>query len=421
MNQPWPAPYADEPIVTRVSIPGSKSLTNRALVLAALADSPSTLRAPLIARDTSLMADALESLGAQITRKDDAWHITPISAFTNATVDCGLAGTVMRFVPVIAALSAGSTQFDGDPRAYERPMGATISALRALGATVDDDGRETLPFTVTGGPQVTGGQLEIDASASSQFVSALLLVGARLESGLDLAHRGDSLPSLPHIEMTITELRRRGVQVDVSDSRWFVHPGPIRGVDLVIEPDLSNAGAFIAAALATGGSVAIAHWPTETDQAGAAWLELVTEFGGRAERNGTDMVFHGPAELSGVDLDLHDVGELTPVVAALAALASSPSRLSGIAHLRGHETDRLAALRVEINRLGGDVTEFSDGLEIKPATLTGGEFLTYHDHRMAHAAAVLGLRVRGVTIENIETTSKTYPEFASTWLEMVAQ
>jgi 3-phosphoshikimate 1-carboxyvinyltransferase len=273
MNQPWPAPYADEPIVTRVSIPGSKSLTNRALVLAALADSPSTLRAPLIARDTSLMADALESLGAQITRKDDAWHITPINAFTNATVDCGLAGTVMRFVPVIAALSAGSTQFDGDPRAYERPMGATISALRALGATVDDDGRETLPFTVTGGPQVTGGQLEIDASASSQFVSALLLVGARLESGLDLAHRGDSLPSLPHIEMTITELRRRGVQVDVSDSRWFVHPGPIRGVDLVIEPDLSNAGAFIAAALATGGSVAIAHWPTETDQAGAAWLE----------------------------------------------------------------------------------------------------------------------------------------------------
>lgn len=419
MSNLWPAPTLETPLDKNIQIPGSKSLTNRALVLAAISDGPSTLRAPLSARDTELMASALEALGATIRRDTDVWSIEPITEFREANVDCGLAGTVMRFVPLLAALSEHPTHFDGDERAYERPMGATINTLRDLGAIVEDDGRNTLPFTVQGTDAVRGGKLSVDASASSQFVSALLLIAARLDEGLTLEHTGDRLPSLPHIDMTVTELKRRGVKVESSAGHWTVSPGPIAGIDTVIEPDLSNAGPFIAAALVTGGRITIAHWPEETDQAGNAWTWLVPAFGGAVERNGTDIRFTGPAELRGIEADLGEVGELTPVVTAIAALASTPSKLTGVAHLRGHETDRLAALTHEFNALGGKVTELDDGLAIEPAPLYAGTFHTYDDHRMAHAAVVTGLRVPGIEVEKIETTAKTYPDFASAWLEML--
>lgn len=411
----WNAPVPSGPVDAVVVLPGSKSQTNRALVLAAVADGPSTIRLPLAARDTELMASALVSLGARIEPGGDAWSVVPIRPVPDATVDCGLAGTVMRFVPPVAALGSGAVRFDGDPRARERPMGTTISSLRGLGVRVDDDGSDSLPFTVHGAGAVRGGPLTVDASASSQFVSALLLVAARFTEGLDLRHEGGSLPSLPHVAMTVTELRRRGVVVDESTGRWHVHPGPVKAVDVTIEPDLSNAGPFVAAALATAGRVRVRNWPTQTDQAGDAWRDLVVAFGGRCERVGHDLVVTGPERLNGVELDLHDVGELTPVVAALAALADQPSTLTGIAHLRGHETDRLTALATEINRLGGDVEELDDGLVIRPAPLHGGSFATYDDHRMAHAAAVIGLRVADVVVENIGTTAKTYPGFADDW------
>lgn len=415
----WAAPRPAGPVDAEVLLPGSKSQTNRALVLAAIADGPSTIRLPLVARDTELMASALESLGATIDRGDDAWTVTPVGPVEDAHVDCGLAGTVMRFVPPVAALGTGEVRFDGDPRARERPMGTTISSLRDLGVRVDDDGSASLPFTVHGAGEVRGGALTVDASASSQFVSALLLVAPRFTEGLDLRHEGGPLPSLPHVAMTLTELRRHGVVVDESPARWHVHPGPVKPVDVTIEPDLSNAGPFVAAALATAGRVRVRHWPEETDQAGDAWRDLVVAFGGTAERDGDDLVVTGPEELRGVDLDLHDVGELTPVVAALAVLATGPSTLTGIAHLRGHETDRLAALATEINGLGGRVEERPDGLAIEPAALHGGTFATYEDHRMAHAAAVIGLRVDGVVVENIGTTAKTYPGFADDWTRLV--
>lgn len=415
----WAAPRPAGPVDAEVLLPGSKSQTNRALVLAAIADGPSTIRLPLVARDTELMASALESLGATIDRGDDAWTVTPIRPVPDAQVDCGLAGTVMRFVPPVAALGTGAVRFDGDPRARERPMGTTISSLRDLGVRVDDDGSASLPFTVHGAGEVRGGPLTVDASASSQFVSALMLVAPRFAEGLDLRHEGGSLPSLPHVAMTVTELRRRGVVVDESPVRWHVHPGPVKSIDVTIEPDLSNAGPFVAAALATAGRVRVRHWPEQTDQAGDAWRDLVVAFGGRAERDGEDLLVTGPEQLRGVDLDLHDVGELTPVVAALAALADGPSTLTGIAHLRGHETDRLAALATEINRLGGRVEERPDGLAVAPARLHGGTFATYEDHRMAHAAAVIGLRVDGVLVENIGTTAKTYPGFADDWTRLV--
>ena len=423
---PWPAPFRSAPWDGSVAVPGSKSLTNRALVLAALADGPSTIARPLVSRDTELMAAALTRLGASIDTSDPAaWHVVPTGEPSPGVrgdadpidIDCGLAGTVMRFAPAVAALGSTAVRFDGDPRARQRPMDATIAGLRALGVEVsEDDVAGALPFTVHGGSP-DGGTVRIDASASSQFVSALLLVGARLPRGLDLVHVGTSLPSQPHIDMTVTELRRRGVRVDVDPaaSRWSVHPGPIAGLDVEIEPDLSNAGPFVAAALVTAGRTRVEHWPSTTDQAGDHWPTIVQAFGGRAIRRGDDLVVEGPEVLLGVDLDLHDVGELTPVVAAIAALAGSPSTLTGVAHLRGHETDRLAALATEINALGGAVTELEDGLRIEPRPLRGGVFGTYHDHRMAHAAVVLGLRVADLRVEDVATTAKTWSEFPDVW------
>lgn len=420
---PWLAPTRDTPLDAQVLVPGSKSLTNRALVLAALADGPSMITRPLGSRDTRLMAAALEALGARVEKDGTTWRVTPLdrTSTTPAAIDCGLAGTVMRFVPALAALGSAPVTFDGDPQARRRPMDQTIATLRALGVRVDDDGRGALPFVVHGTGAVRGGALEVDASASSQFVSSLLLAAPAFAQGIDLRHVGGSLPSLPHVEMTVHELRRRGVEVDAfSPDRWVVPPGLVRALDVEVEPDLSNAGVFVAAAVATGGSMRVRGWPEQTQQAGDAWRELVPAFGGSVERDDADVVFHGGPRIQGVDLDLHDVGELTPVVAALAALADGPSRLRGVAHLRGHETDRLAALATEITRLGGDVTETDDGLEIRPRPLHGAIFKTYDDHRMAHAAVVLALRVPELFVENVATTVKTYPNFAPVWERLVA-
>jgi len=409
------------PVDATVALPGSKSLTNRLLVLAALADGPSTLVRPLRARDTQLMADALRSLGAAIEADGDEWRVTPAPPRGPATVDCGLAGTVMRFVPPVAALADGPVHLDGDPQARLRPMDQTVATLRALGVVIDDDGRGRLPLTVRGSGSVAGGVVELDASSSSQFVSALLLAGARYDAGVDVRHRGKPVPSLPHVQMTVAQLRLRGVSVDDTEpNRWSVAPGPISAVDAVVEPDLSNAAPFLAAALVTGGRVRVRDWPAHTDQPGDQLRHLLVAFGADVVRDGADVVVTGGVSLDGVSLDLHDVGELTPVVAALAALATSPSQLSGIAHLRGHETDRLAAIAAEVNELGGRVEEQADGLRIEPRALRAGRWHTYADHRMAHAGAVIGLAVPGVEVEDVATTAKTFPGFAEEWERLAA-
>ncbi|HEU0286090.1 MAG TPA: 3-phosphoshikimate 1-carboxyvinyltransferase [Nocardioidaceae bacterium] len=416
----WSAPRARQPLDATVRLPGSKSLTNRVLVLAALADGPSTLTRPLLARDSWLMADALRALGTAIDTVEDGWRVTPAELRGPATVDCGLAGTLMRFLPPVAALADGPVVFDGDLRARERPMQAMIGALRKLGVEIDDDGRGTLPFRLTGAGGVDGGALTIDASASSQYVSGLLLAGARYRDGIDLRHDGKPVPSQPHIDMTIRQLRIRGVEVDDAEpNRWRVAPGPIGALDTVIEPDLSNAAPFLAAALVARGRVRVPDWPEDTDQAGAAVPSLLSQMGGEVVRDGADLVVSGTGPIEGITADLHDVGELTPVVAALCALAEGPSQLSGIAHLRGHETDRLAALSHEINALGGDVTPLDDGLRIVPKPLRGGIFASHADHRMAHAGAVLGLAIDGVCVDDIEATAKTYPGFADAWERLV--
>jgi 3-phosphoshikimate 1-carboxyvinyltransferase len=444
----WRAPLADGPLAARLTLPGSKSLTNRELVLAALADSPSLLRRPLHSRDTRLMAEALRQLGARIDEVPGDgdfgadWRVTPGELRGSTSIEAGLAGTVMRFVPPVAALALGPVSIDGDEYARRRPMRTTIQALRDLGVEVDDDGRGTMPFTIHGTGSVAGGELAIDASASSQFVSGLLLAAPRFARGLVLRHTGERLPSLPHIEMTIAALAARGVAVENPEPGvWVVQRGAIAGTDLTLEPDLSNAAPFLAAALVAGGTVTIDGWPDTTTQVGDELTRLLPRYGATVTRSGGAVTVDGGAgirggrTIPGVDLDLSLGGELAPTFAALAALADGPGRITGIGHLRGHETDRLAALAAEISALGGRVTELDDGLAFEPASagdtgggasgaaagLHGAPWRSYEDHRIATTGALLGLVVDGVEVDDIGTTAKTLPEFPELWQALLGR
>ena len=418
----WTAPSVQRPIHSIVSIPGSKSATNRAFVLAALGDSVSKISKPLLARDTELMLKALEKLGCQITRDKDVIEISPMKqVHQDLTIDVGLAGTVMRFVPALAALSAGVAHFDGDERARNRPMKTLISALKNLGISVDDQSTGSLPFSIASDGMVQGGEITIDASESSQFVSALLLAAPRFKNGLIIKHVGKNLPSLPHIEMTIDMLKQVGVEVTTIDKNsWKVLPSKIKSINWVIEPDLSNAGPFLAAAMVTKGEVTIPDWPQQTTQAGNAWIEILTKMGANVSLNEKGLTVKNSNEIKGIDFDLSDVGELTPVLVSIALFANSSSTLSGIAHLRGHETDRLAALVENIKSIGGDAEETSDGLIIRPAKLKAGMWKAFDDHRMATAGAVIGLVVSGIEVDDIKTTSKTLPDFEKMWAHLVS-
>ena len=418
----WPAPFRGrKPVTSRVTIPGSKSVTNRALILAAQADSPSTLRRPLISRDSELMSAGLQAMGVSINGNDDAWTLTPAPLRGPAHIDVGNAGTVMRFLPPLAALAQGDISFDGDPRSYERPLGPVIKALEELGIAIEHEGRYSLPLVIKAKGAIPGGALTIDASASSQFLSALLLVAPSMTNGITAQHRGDSLPSMPHIDMTVQMLRDFGatVHVDKKAQSWRVEPGTLRGQDLVIEPDLSNASPFLSIAMVCGGNITIADWPQNTTQPGDQLREIFTQMGARVEFTSEGLTLTGGPAIHGIDIDLHDVGELTPSIAALAALADSPSHLRGIGHLRLHETDRLAALTREINSLGGNVVEEETALHITPAPLHGGTFHTYEDHRLATAGAVIGLVIPDVLVENVATTRKTLPDFPGLWNSLV--
>jgi 3-phosphoshikimate 1-carboxyvinyltransferase len=433
----WAAPTAREPVEATVALPGSKSLTNRFLVLAALAGDWSRLRQPLRSRDTLLMADGLRALGVEIedvpadghhgsgmpvheVSAGADWVVRPAPLRGGARVDVGLAGTVMRFLPPVAALADGRVEFDGDPQARVRPMGPVLDALRALGVSLDDGGRGTLPVVVDGAGSVRGGAVTLDASSSSQFVSALLLAGARYDEGVTVHHDGKPVPSEPHIAMTVETLRDAGVVVDDSEpNTWRIEPSEISPLDVLIEPDLSNAGPFLAAALVSGGRVRVPDWPQHTTQAGDALRDILDAMGADVSLDRSGLTVTGTGEIEGIDVDLHDASELTPVVAALAALAQSPSWIRGVAHIRGHETDRIAALAAELNAMGGSVSETEDGLRIAPKPLRGRRFRSYHDHRMATAGAVLGLRIPGVTVEDIGTTAKTLPDFTGLWTAML--
>jgi 3-phosphoshikimate 1-carboxyvinyltransferase len=438
----WPAPFrGSKPVNARVVIPGSKSVTNRALILAAQATSPSILRRPLVSRDSELMVAGLRQLGIDVqeievessgagSTKEMAWKITPAPLKGPAAIDVGNAGTVMRFLPPLAALAQGAISFDGDPRSHERPLGPVIKALEELGISIDHGNRYSLPLSLVGTGKIPGGEIDIDASASSQFLSALLLIGPSTVNGITARHVGGELPSMPHIEMTVEMLRDFGatVHVDAAKKTWRVEPGALHGKDMVIEPDLSNAAPFLSIAMVCGGSITIADWPQKTTQPGDQLRTLLRDMGAQISLNADGLTLTANSEKSalrdapkivGIDVDLHDVGELTPSIAALAALADSPSHLRGIAHLRLHETDRLDALTREINSIGGKVTEEHSALHFEPSALRAGVFHTYEDHRLATAGAVIGLVTPGIEVENIATTRKTLTDFPGLWKSLV--
>lgn len=417
MSTPWAAPRATAPLAATVALPGSKSLTNRALVLAALADGRSVLRRPLRSRDTELMAAALRVLGVAVVDDGEDWVVDgvpgPLTPGGTA-VDVGNAGTVARFLPPVAALATGPVTFDGDPRVRERPLGPLLVALRALGADLSTvDG---LPVTVRGTGSLRGGDVDVDATQSSQLVSGLLLAAPRFELGATVRHVGGRLPSTPHLAMTVDALRASGAVVDDSTpGRWVVSPGALRPRDAAVEPDLSTAAAYLAAPLAAGGAVTVTDWPRDTRQPGAVLPDLLEAMGGVVTRTDTTVTVAAGSGLHGLDADLGDAPELTMVLTALAALADSPSRFHGVAHIRLQETDRLAALAKELTRCGGDVTELPDGIEVRPRPLAGAVLSSYDDHRLAMAWAVLGLGVDGIEVDDVATTRKTVPDFVGSW------
>jgi 3-phosphoshikimate 1-carboxyvinyltransferase len=420
----WSAPHTSRPVCATVTVPGSKSQTNRALILSALAATNggvSTISGALRSRDTDLMIGALQALGLHVEGPADELKISgTISPAADARIDCGLAGTVLRFVPPLAALGVAAVTFDGDEQARVRPIAPLLDALRGLGVDIHGNG---LPFRVQGAGSVAGGAVEIDASASSQFVSGLLLSGASFTEGLTVRHVGPAVPSAPHIAMTVAMLRQAGVDVDdAAPNRWQIPPGPVAARHWQIEPDLSNAVPFIAAAVVSAGTVRIIGWPAASIQPADAIMGILRRLNSVVKQSDSYLEVRGPQSYGGFDVNLRDVGELTPAVAVLAALATpgSVSRLTGVAHLRGHETDRLAALSTEINRLGGNCSETADGLEITATALRPGTWQSYADHRMATAGAIVGLRVAGVEVDDIETTAKTLPQFPQLWTDMLA-
>lgn len=429
----WPAPYHPEPLSSTVYVPGSKSLTNRFLVLAALGDQPSVIRRPLVARDTLLMITALEAMGTGVEFYDNELFIYP-APLHGADVQVGLAGTVMRFLPAVAMLAHGPVHFDGDAAARLRPMDPVVEAIRSLGTPVESasnpSGQATLPLTVHGTGSVAGGRIVIDASASSQFISALLLAAPRMAHGLEIRHEGGELPSAPHIDMTVHVLRNAGIEVFTFPQdagpvreghpavRWLVLPGIPDVGNVEVEPDLSNAGPFLAAAMVTGGTVTIPAWPRLTHQPGAQLRRIFTAMGATTSVAHNRLELSGPRIIQPIDMDLHHVGELVPTVAAVAAFANGTSALRNVGQLRHHETDRLSALCAEFAALGGTARTVGDDLIIEPAPLHAGVVSTYEDHRMATFGAIIGLRVPGVEIEDISTTSKTLPQFPHMWTDL---
>ena len=432
-DRTWASPAAAGPVSARVRLPASKSITNRALVLAALSEGQAVIGNPLRARDTALAADALRVLGSKITESRTDWVVTPGQPVpgSEVSVDVGNAGTVMRFVPGVAALTSAVVSFDGDERIRLRPIGPVLAALRQLGAQIDDGGRGAAPFTVHGGGAVRGGTVVLDASGSSQLVSGLLLAAPRFDEGVEVRHQGPPVPSAPHIAMTVRMLRAAGASVEELNSgssgrpdAWRVRPGRLELGSVTVEPDLSNAGPFLAAALVTGGTITIPDWPRDSLQAAGPILEVLGRMGARSSVGPDGLTVRGGGRVRGITADLRDVNELAPVLTAVAAAADSPSVFTGLAHTRTHETDRLAALAKEINALGGDVTELPDGLQIRPRPLragaAGGPFGTYDDHRMVMAAAVLGLAVPGIRVAGAQTVAKTFPAFTGVWADMLA-
>ena len=446
----WKAPFVKDNIDALVEIPGSKSLSNRYLILVALGSKPVVLKGLLRSRDTELMMSALKIFGVRFEEMESYTSVLVIPPHGNifdiadgAVVNCGLAGTVMRFVTALSLFANKPIRFDGDKQAYARPMKPVLDGLEQLGAHVKYHGEVGfLPFSIIppknfGSYEINDQQtthqnhvVRIDSSSSSQFISALLLIASRIPGGLCIEHIGSKLPSMPHIRMTMEDIRKAGGVVDMSESGvWHVKEHDLTLPDeVVVEPDLSNAAPFIGAALIAGGCVKIPNWPFETTQPGGLLPRILEQMGAEVfleheSLNSGVLCVKSNGSIKAIsNLDLSAAGEITPSIAAMLAFADGVSELHGIAHLRGHETNRLDAIVTELKRVGIGAEELDDGIRIIPSRNMHGEVMeTYADHRMATFASMLGLRIPNITIKNIATTRKTIPDFPGMWCKMISK
>ncbi len=416
-------PQAHGPLDATVELPGSKSLTNRALVAAALADGVSILSNVLIADDTLLMIEALRQLGIAVTvdERACATEVTGCRGHlpeSSANLYCGNSGTTIRFLTAMTALGQGRYELDGVARMRRRPIGGLGSALQTLGAGIEYLGEEGFPPLVVHAQGLRGGQVAFETPESSQWVSALLLAAPYARGDVFVEVQGD-LPSRPFVAMTTAMMERFGVEV-IQDARETLRliveaPQCYTAAHLAIEPDATNATYFLAAAAVAGGRVTVRGLTADSLQGDIRFVEILEKMGCRATWGPRDLSVEGPAAtqcLRGVDVDLNAMPDTVPTLAALAIFADSPTTIRNVANLRVKETDRLRALKTELSKLGADVDELPDGLVIRPPPqLTPAAIDTYDDHRMAMSFALVGLRCPGLVINDPQCCAKTFPDF----------
>lgn len=413
-------PLAVEPLAgpldATVSLPGSKSLTNRALVCAALADGTSVLAGALRADDTEAMLDGLAALGVVVTPDWAADTVSVVGCAGRppgdvALVDARLSGTTSRFLLPVAALGTGLRRVDGANRLRDRPMGPAMDALRALGAELHEVGAPGhLPVEVVGGT-LAGGEVAISGDVSSQFLSGLLLAGPAMRTGLTVRVTTE-LVSRPYVDMTVAVMTAFGAEVERPDDRtWVVAPQAYRATSYVVEPDASAASYAFAAAAIVGGRVTVEGLGTESLQGDLTFVDLLEQMGARVQRSTDRTVVEGTGTLRGIEADLSQVSDTAQTLAVVAAFARGATRITGIGFIRGKETDRIAAVVAELRRAGVDAVEEADGLVVHPGPIRPATIETYDDHRMAMAFALLGLRAPGIRIADPGCVAKTFPGY----------
>ena len=407
-----------KPPVASVRVPGSKSITNRALVLAALAgDSfPGDLWGVLRSEDTEVMIEALRNLGFTV---ETEWRKNFVRVYRGendlipakqADLFVANSGTSMRFLTALVSLGHGRYRLDGVPRMRQRPIGDLLAALNQLGVRAWSENDNGCPPVIVEADWLAGGHARVRGDISSQFLSGLLMVAPFARNDVILEVEGP-LISEPYVSMTVAMMRRWGAKISVKDRAFHVTASrEYRLCEYQIEPDASAASYFWAAAAIAGGEVCVEGLTTQSLQGDVRFVDVLERMGARIERETTRIGVHG-APLLGIDIDMNDISDTVMTLAAVACFAEGPTTIRNVAHIRHKETDRLAALATELRRLGAEVAEFADGLTITPKPLHGAEVETYNDHRMAMSLALIGLRVPGVVIKNPGCVAKTYPAF----------
>jgi 3-phosphoshikimate 1-carboxyvinyltransferase len=407
-----------EPPDATVVIPGSKSLTNRALLAAALAAGTSVLEGALVADDTEAMASCVAQLGARVRRDDRGTRLEvdgrpPPLPSGPLDLQARQSGVTGRFVLPVLALGAGPYRLDASEQLRARPMADSIEALRALGLTVEEEGRAgALPVVVRGGP-VAGGSVAVRGDVSSQFLSGLLLAGPAMSGGLHVSV-GGPLVSRPYVDLTLAVLGAFGAHVaeaDTAQGTAFDVRGPYRATRYRVEPDASAASYFFAAAAICGGRVRVAGLGDGALQGDVAFADLLGRMGAEVTRTADWLEVRGRGPLRGVDADLRHISDTVPTLAAVAAFASTPSRVRGVGFIRGKESDRIGAVVAELRRCGIEAVEHDDGFVVHPGAPQPAQVHTYADHRMAMSFALLGLRAPGIEILDPGCVAKTFPTY----------